>query len=782
MTFLHKLAQRLARMKTLCAVPVVALIACEKPVLLTGPGGPGAVTRLIISPKDLTLLPNQTTDLMAVGLTATSDTGSVAVVWSVTGGTIVDTSASGGKHYGRYKSGAPGQYKVVANGNPGGLSDTATVTVNPVPVAAVVVIPAAPSVTVGQTVQLVATPQDSNGTALPGRSVTWASSNGAVATVSGGGLVTALAAGSATMTATSEGRSGTASISVANVPVATVTVSPASASMSVGQAAQLVGTAKDAAGNILSGRAITWASSNSSVATVSNGGLVTGVVAGSATITAASEGKTGTAAISVANVPVATVSVSPATASLAPGATQQLSATPQDANGNPLSGRPVTWISNNSAVAQVSGTGLVTAVAAGSATVTATSEGKSGGATITVTAPPPPPPLPPSAVTDLALAGVTDTSATLTFTEVNDGTGQPASYDVRYAAGTISWGSATEVSRGSCTTPVAGTTVGTRHTCTVLGLASSTAYGFQLVAFRGTLGVNPVFGALSNAASGTTAAGAPKPVASVTLSPTSASISIGGTQQFTATLRDASGTVLSGRTISWTSSLSNVATASGSGLVTALLAGTTTITATSEGKSGTATVTVTALPPPPPPGGWTNEPTGATVVSDYGFNDAFPVTQADVSIPGGSGWNSVYNGNGYMTRASDPTAPLSPSNVVQFLYPIGFPGTMGPATAWRPLPGLTRAYVGQWWKVSNPWQGNASSVNKIGYLVVNAGSMFLAMYGRWMDGQLIGSYTGVPMPTGGFVEYHLDPVWGGCCDTKTANDYYWFDHIHISGN
>ena len=68
--------------------------------------------------------------------------------------------------------------------------------------------------------------------------------------------------------------------------------------------------------------------------------------------------------------------------------------------------------------------------------------------------------------------------------------------------------------------------------------------------------------------------------------------------------------------------------------------------------------------------------------------------------------------------AAEPPPELSasiaepPSNVVQFLYPIGFPGTKGPATAWRPLPGLTRAYVGQWWKVSNPWQGNASSVNK----------------------------------------------------------------------
>src|SRR5688572_8412827 len=110
MTFLHKLSQRLARLKALCVVTVVALTACGKPLAVTGPTGPSAVTRLIVLPKDLTLLPNQTTDLMAVGLTASSDTGSVAVVWSVTGGAIIDTSVAGGRHYGHYQSSAvPGK-------------------------------------------------------------------------------------------------------------------------------------------------------------------------------------------------------------------------------------------------------------------------------------------------------------------------------------------------------------------------------------------------------------------------------------------------------------------------------------------------------------------------------------------------------------------------------------------------------------------------------------------------------------------------------------------------
>ena len=102
------------------------------------------------------------------------------------------------------------------------------------------------------------------------------------------------------------------------------------------------------------------------------------------------------------------------------------------------------------------------------------------------------------------MAGVTPNSVTLSFTEVNNGAGQPASYDIRYAAGTLSWASASGVSQGTCASPIAGTTIGTTRTCTVLGLASGTIYQFQIVAFRGTLNVDAVFGALSNVASGTT--------------------------------------------------------------------------------------------------------------------------------------------------------------------------------------------------------------------------------------------------------------------------------------
>src|SRR5882762_601660 len=201
----------------------------------------------------------------------------------------------------------------------------------------------------------------------------------------------------------------------------------------------------------------------------------------------------------------------------------------------------------------------------------------------------------PGTVSDLAVAAVTDTSATLSFTEVNDGTGGAASYDVRYLAGsTMTWGGTPGFSRGTCATSMAGTTIGVRRTCTVLGLTASTTYSFELVSFRGTLKVNAVFGGLSNATSGTTAGAGQVPVASVTVAPTSATLAVGGTQQMAATVKDASGNLLTGRTVSWTSSGVTVATVSASGVAQGVAAGSATITATSGTVSGTAPLTVTS--------------------------------------------------------------------------------------------------------------------------------------------------------------------------------------------
>ena len=426
-----------------------------------------------------------------------------------------------------------------------------------VPVASVTVSPATASLTVGQTAQLTATPKDANGNPLTGRTITWSSSDNTIATVNGSGLVTGVGPGGpVTITATSEGQSGTATVNVTLAPVASVTVTPSSASIAITGTVQLTATTKDANGNPLTGRAVNWSSSDNTIATVNGSGLVTGVAAGPVTITATSEGKSGTATITVAGAPVASVTVTPASASVQAGQTQQLSATLKDANGNILTGRTVTWSSSNTSVATVSSSGLVTAKVAGSATITATSEGQSGTASVTVTV------VPVASVTVAPAAPSVNEGTTVQLTATpKDANGNPLSGRV------VTWASsntavATVSSSGLVTGKVAGSAT-----------ITATSEGQS-----GTATVTVVH----------------VPVASVTVSPASASVQVGGTIQLTATPRDASGNPLSGRVVTWASSNTAMATVSSSGLVTGVAAGSATITATSEGQSGTSAITVTA--------------------------------------------------------------------------------------------------------------------------------------------------------------------------------------------
>jgi hypothetical protein len=149
-----------------------------------------------------------------------------------------------------------------------------------------------------QTLQLTAKPQDATGRDLF-RDVTWTSSAPTVATVSSTGLVTTVAIGTATITATSEGKTGTSTITVVPPPaVSTVTLSLTSGFMPSTVGVPLTATLRDAAGGLLVNRVVTWSSSNDALATVSATGVVTGAGFGSVTITATSEGRTGTGTFS----------------------------------------------------------------------------------------------------------------------------------------------------------------------------------------------------------------------------------------------------------------------------------------------------------------------------------------------------------------------------------------------------------------------------------------------------------------------------------------------------
>lgn len=155
------------------------------------------------------------------------------------------------------------------------------------------------SLVVGAKTQAIATTRDDAGNVLDGRSISWSSSNTELASVSPTGEVTALRPGAVEIKATSEGKDGWAPLSVIPPPVASVGVSLTSSTLSVGSTTTAAATLSDASGNVLTGRTITWSSSDVTVATVNDQGVVTGLKAGTATITATSEGKSGGATVTV---------------------------------------------------------------------------------------------------------------------------------------------------------------------------------------------------------------------------------------------------------------------------------------------------------------------------------------------------------------------------------------------------------------------------------------------------------------------------------------------------
>lgn len=276
------------------AVFVIATLSCGGSGTEPIPPVVPVLTTVTVTLSSPTIQVAQTASATASGLDQNGASIAVgAVTWS-TGSASVASITTAGVVTGV----APGQTVVIASA--GGKQGQQSITVlAPLPVASVTVAPSAPSLVVGGTQQLTATTLDATGATLTGRTIAWTTSDATKATVSSTGLVTAVAGGTATITATSEGKSGTSAVTV-TVPVATVTVAPATASIAVGATQQFTATLKDASGNTLTGRTVTWTSMNTNYATVnSSTGLATAVAAGTATIKATSETKEGTATLTV---------------------------------------------------------------------------------------------------------------------------------------------------------------------------------------------------------------------------------------------------------------------------------------------------------------------------------------------------------------------------------------------------------------------------------------------------------------------------------------------------
>lgn len=254
------------------------------------------------------------------------------------------------------------------------VSTTITVVLSPT----ITILPATATVVAGQTVSITATVHNSSNA-----DVVYSSSNELVATVNAStGVVTGVAAGSVTITATADVDAelkATATVTV--TPAPTISMTPTTATVNQNETVTVVATVQN-----LSNTDVTYVSSNTAIATVNaSTGVVTGVAAGSTTITATSVANSSLKATATITVnPAPAITVTPTTGSLAIGGTTTLTATVTYATN-----KGVTWVSSAPAVATVNATtGLVTAVSAGTATITATAAVNSSlkaTATVTVT-------------------------------------------------------------------------------------------------------------------------------------------------------------------------------------------------------------------------------------------------------------------------------------------------------------------------------------------------------------------------------------------------------------
>jgi hypothetical protein len=487
-------------------------------------------------------------------------------------------------------SNTPGSQGVASTVNPGPTTITATygsvsattlLTVTTATLVSIAVTPTNPSIAQGTTQQFAATgTYTDNSTQDITAQVTWASSTATVGTVSNAvgsqGLASGVAPGDTTISATVASISASTNLHVTNATLVGIGITPSNTSIAKGTDRQFtaIGTYTDNSTQDLTA-SVTWNSSNNTFATISNAagteGFAHGAEVGTVTISATLNGISAATQLTVTAATLVSIQLTPSLPSIANGTTQQFVATGTYTDNSTQTLTDVaSWSSNNGAVATVSNAagsrGLAQATGTGPATITAAYQGVAGTMVLTVT---------PATLVSIA---VTPPSPTL-------------------AAGTtrrfVATGTYTDGSTQVITTSVLWATANT-------GVATiDNAATFEGVATGVAAGETDV-----TATSGTTVGTAhltvvPRQLVSVQVTPTNPTIPLGTTQQFAAI-----GTFTAGppqdltALATWSSSATSVATISNAvgseGEATALIAGTSTITANYNGVSGTTVLTVTS--------------------------------------------------------------------------------------------------------------------------------------------------------------------------------------------
>ncbi|MDO5295014.1 MAG: Ig-like domain-containing protein, partial [bacterium] len=405
--------------------------------------------------------------------------------------------------------------------------------------------------------------------------VTWTSDASTVAVVSessaSGAVVKGVSAGSAKLTASYEGKSATVNVTVTAATVESIAIKEKTAETFVGQSVTLTAQSVMSDGSTsASTPTLTWKSSDPSVATVDDNGKVTGVKAGTATISAVS-GDTAcsqTCTVTIKDAVLTQLTVTPATVTLSLDQTKALTVKATfDADGIQTTKtltEGLTWSTSAAAVAKVAN-GTVTAVSGGTATITVSYTSgdvqKSATCEVTVSA-------------DDVLSSIAIEPATLELTEGQTGTLK--------AMATFNAGQATERTEEL----TSGLTWNTSKAS-----VASVLNGTVTAKSAGTANITVAYNDVTSSTCAVTVKEQPK-LTSITLDPSTVTLSAGLSSQLKAmgSYTDGTSSDVTSR-VTWTSSDEAIATVS-AGKVTAVAVGTVTITAKAEDVTAEATVTV----------------------------------------------------------------------------------------------------------------------------------------------------------------------------------------------
>ncbi len=392
--------------------------------------------------------------------------------------------------------------------------------------------------------------------------VSWTSSNTAVATIGGSGRAKALTPGSTTITATLGSISDSSTLDVSNATILSISVTPSGRTIAPGTRLTFAATGvfSDHTTQVIT-RDCTWASDNHAVATVGAGGTATAIGPGTANISATFDGVSGMAPLNVSSATLSSISVTPASAVLAPTTSANCVATGTFSDGSTqVITNIVTWTSSAPNVASVNRGGKVTAQSNGNATIAAQLGSLSASCAIVVDGSP-----------------LTSIQVSLQTASI------PQQTELAFVAtGTFADGNTQDLTTSVLWTSLPASVATISNLPATMGEATGLEPGTATITalFGGQLGTTTLTVTSATATS-------------LRVSPAATNLEHGGFTRFTALAEFSDGTTRDvTSSITWTSSNASVAVVTPTGAATNTRSGMTTVTATTNDLSGTAVLMV----------------------------------------------------------------------------------------------------------------------------------------------------------------------------------------------